>query len=305
MGLQKGIIPSIFYGNYFYGVCTVSLCIEANMQQGLALNSFLFYFLVYFGTIIYYNMAYLGEVDAPYDNERTQWYAVNRKWILRLQFTYIFLCALAGGYLLIKYFQNLHFITFLQLIPVAIVGIIALLYYGIPLGKNIRINVRDTGWIKPFIIGLVWATAVSYIPILWYEVSHGIRYEFSWFNLWFLGKNFMFISLLAILFDIKDYIADHNRKLKTFVVRIGLKKTIFYIIIPLTILGFISFMAFAILRHYHPLRILINCIPFILLIVVSWSMQKKRSILFYLTIIDGLMVIKAACGIAGILLIPK
>jgi len=64
-------------------------------------------------------------------------------------------------------------------------------------------------------------------------------------------------------------------------------------------------MAFALLRQYHPVRILINCIPFILLIIVAWSMQKKKSILFYLTIIDGLMVLKAACGIAGILLTPK
>lgn len=305
MGLQKGIIPSIFYGNYFYGICTVSLCIESNMQQGLPLNSFLFYFLIYLGTIIYYNMAYLGEVHAPYDNERTHWYAANRKWVMQLQYVFLLACVIVGIYLLVTYFKNLHYISIAQLFPVAIVGIIATLYYGVSLGKNIRINVRDTGWIKPFIIGLVWATAVSYVPILWYEVAHGVHYEFSWFNIWFLGKNFMFISLLAILFDIKDYIADHNKKLKTFVVRIGLKKTIFYIIIPLTALGFISFMGFAFLRHYHPVRILINSIPFILLLIVAWSMQKKRSILFYLTIIDGLMVVKAACGIAGILLTAK
>lgn len=305
MGFQKGIIPSIFYGNYFYGICTVSLCIESNMQQGLPLNSFLFYFLIYFGTIIYYNMAYLGEVNAPYDNERTHWYAANRNWVLRLQYAYLFACIIAGVYSLATHFENLHFISLVQLFPVAIVGVIAILYYGVSLGKNVRINVRGTGWIKPFIIGLVWATAVSYIPILWYEAAHGIHYEFSWFNIWFLGKNFMYISLLAILFDIKDYIADHNKKLKTFVVRIGLKKTIFYIIIPLTALGFISFMGFALLRHYHPVRIFINSIPFILLLIVAWSMQKKRSILFYLTIIDGLMVVKAACGIAGILLTAK
>ncbi|MBS1729598.1 MAG: hypothetical protein JSS67_02345 [Bacteroidetes bacterium] len=305
MRLKKGFISSIFYGNYFYGICTVSLCIESNMQQGLPLNSILFYFLVYFGTIIYYNMAYLGEVSAPYDNERTQWYATNRKWVLLLQWIYITSCAIAGCYLMAKYFRNLHYISLSQFTLLIFAGIIAILYYGISLGKNIHFNVRDTGWIKPFIIGLVWATAVSYIPILWYEMEHGVHYAFSWFNLWFWGKNFMFISLLAILFDIKDYIADHNRKLKTFVVRIGLRKTIFYIIIPLALIGFISFMAFAFLREFHPVRILINCIPFIMLIIVSWSMQKKRSILFYLTIIDGLMVLKAACGIMGILLTPK
>lgn len=303
--MRKKIIESIFYGNYFYGVCTVSLCIEANLQQGLSLNSFLFYFLVYFGTIIYYNMAYLGETHEPYANERTRWYAQNRHWVLKMQYAYIFACSLAGGYLCFHYSMQLTFLLNWQLIPVVMVGLISILYYGVTIGNHKHINIRDSGWLKPFIIGLVWAMAVSYVPILWYEVEHGKLYSFSWFNIWFFVKNFMYISLLAILFDIKDYIADHNKKLKTFVVRIGLKKTIFYIIIPLTLIGFVAFMAFAILRHYHPLRIVIYCIPFILLVMVSWSMQKKRSILFYLTIIDGLMVVKAACGIAGILLLPK
>jgi hypothetical protein len=39
------------------------------------------------------------------------------------------------------------------------------------------------------------------------------------------------------MFDIKDYAADHNHQLKTFVVRYGLRKTIFYILIPLTLVS--------------------------------------------------------------------
>jgi len=112
----------------------------------------------------------------------------------------------------------------------------------------------------------------------------------------------MFISLLAVLFDIKDYAADHNKKLKTFVVRIGLRKTIFYIIIPLTLVGFIAFIAFAYLLHFHTLRIIVNSIPFILLIAVAWSMQRRKSILYYLVVIDGLMLVKALCGITAYLL---
>lgn len=113
----------------------------------------------------------------------------------------------------------------------------------------------------------------------------------------------MYITMLCIMFDIKDYAADHNHHLKTFVVRLGLRKTIFYILIPLTIIGLGTFIVYAVLRDFPVLRILINTIPFILLIIVAYSMHRRKSILYYLAIIDGLMLAKAICGIIGMTLI--
>jgi 4-hydroxybenzoate polyprenyltransferase len=106
------------------------------------------------------------------------------------------------------------------------------------------------------------------------------------------------------MFDIKDYAADHNKQLKTFVVQVGLRKTIFTILIPLTLIGLASFIVFAIATHFPLQRILINIIPFIALIVVAYSLHERKKILYYLAVIDGLMLVKAACGIAGVLLVP-
>ena len=113
----------------------------------------------------------------------------------------------------------------------------------------------------------------------------------------------MYITMLCIMFDIKDYAADHNHHLKTFVVRYGLRKTIFYILIPLTVIGLGMFVIYAALMNFPLLRILINTIPFILLIIVAYSMHRRKSILYYLAIIDGLMLVKALCGTIGITLI--
>jgi 4-hydroxybenzoate polyprenyltransferase len=113
----------------------------------------------------------------------------------------------------------------------------------------------------------------------------------------------MFITLLCIMFDIKDYAADHNEQLKTFVVEYGLRRTIFYILIPLAAIGLGTFVLYAAIRHFPLLRILVNTIPFILLIIVAYSMHRRKNILYYLAIIDGLMLVKALCGIAGISLI--
>ena len=109
----------------------------------------------------------------------------------------------------------------------------------------------------------------------------------------------MFISVLAILFDIKDYAADHNLQLKTFVVRAGIRTTIFLVIIPLTLAGLLSLVVFASLQSFPPLRIAINCIPFMALLAVAFSMQRRKAIIYYLAVIDGLMLLKAVCGIVA------
>lgn len=111
----------------------------------------------------------------------------------------------------------------------------------------------------------------------------------------------MFITVLCIMFDIKDYATDANQQLKTFVVTYGLRRTIFYIIIPLTILGLSAFLTYALTHHFSVGRIGLNFIPFLLILTVAFSLQKRRSIFFYLIIIDGLMLVKGLCGSLGML----
>jgi hypothetical protein len=44
------------------------------------------------------------------------------------------------------------------------------------------------------------------------------------------------------------------------------------------------------------MKITLNVLPFLLLIAVAYSLQQRKSILYYLIIIDGLMLAKAVCG---------
>ncbi|HNP22920.1 MAG TPA: hypothetical protein PKM63_03730 [Panacibacter sp.] len=303
--MLKKIAHLIFFGNYFYGFCTVALAIEASLQQEAQLNNLSFYLALYFATIIYYTYAYIQERDAPIYNKRTEWYAQNRRLVRITQLLYLIICIAIGIYLLNLYKEKIFIITPWQLAILAVTGMVSLSYYGIPKKLPDFFNIRNTGWFKPFAIGLIWATVVTYVPILWSQVEQHTTYKFSPENGWFFVKNFMYISLLAILFDIKDYAADHNRRLKTFVVRAGLRKTIFLIIIPLSLLGLVSLLLFASSMHFPWLRIAINCIPFICLIIVALSMQQRKSIIYYLAVIDGLMLLKALCGIAAWMLLNK
>jgi len=273
------------------------------MQQQLPLNSIFFYLLIFFSTVLFYMYAYVQEGQLTSTNPRNNWYIRNHKLIKQSQRAYTIICIALAVYLFFKNINGIKNITLLQLVLPLVTAFVASAYYGISFGLPAKVNLRRTGWFKPFVIGFVWATMVTYIPLLWYQAEHDTHYQFSSINAWFFVKNFMYISLLAILFDIKDYAADHNKQLKTFVVQMGIRKTIFYIIIPLTILGFIAFVVFASLLHFHVLRIIINSIPFILLLIVAWSMQRRKSILYYLIVIDGLMLVKALCGITASLLV--
>ncbi|MFC4232938.1 hypothetical protein ACFOW1_13630 [Parasediminibacterium paludis] len=181
------------------------------------------------------------------------------------------------------------------------VPIIAALYYGINLPILTTKNLRQLGWLKPFVIGFVWASMVTVYPVIYNNIVHNTAYNITLLSLLLFIKNFMFVTVLCIMFDIKDYAADHNQQLKTFVVRVGLRKTIFYIIIPLSIIGLSTFILFATSRQFPLLRILINTIPFVLLIIVAYSLHRRKSILYYLAIIDGLLLVKSICGITAML----
>ncbi|HWB26803.1 MAG TPA: UbiA family prenyltransferase [Chitinophagaceae bacterium] len=302
MRFLKNLGISIFFGNYFYGICTVALSIEASLQQYYPLNNPAWYIFVFSASVVYYTYAYMGDVPASaHDtlNKRTQWYIKNRGAISVARTVFYIITACSAAFIIYKFGGNIFKIKFWQWLVIASVPAVALLYYGPPFESFKHYNLRQTGWLKPFIIGYVWAGSTTIYPLIFYQVETGYPYTITYIGLLLFIKNLMYISVLGIMFDIKDYAADHNRQLKTFVVRVGLRKTLFYIILPLAALGFLSFAVFAFFNHFGWVRILFNSVPFILLLWVGYSMHQRRSIMYYLVVIDGLMLLKAICGILG------
>jgi hypothetical protein len=293
---NSAFIKFIFFGNYFYGLCAVALSIEASLQQQYPLNSLLYYTIVFCATTIYYTKAYITEVTADTSNKRSLWYVQFRRFVFFSQILFTIITA-AGSIVFLR--KNWFSITHLSLLNWALIVVfpaVAALYYGVNSKRLKRYNLRNTGWLKPFVIGFAWAGAVTIYPVLFYSIDQGLVFIPTLVGIFLFVKNFMFITVLCIMFDIKDYAVDYNHHLKTFVVKMGLRKTIFYIIIPLCIIGLGSFVLYAVARHFHIMKILINTLPFIALISVAYSLHRRKSILYYLIIIDGLMLVKAICG---------
>jgi len=299
----KKLVELIFFGNYFYAACAVALAMEANMQMGLPLNPLLFYLLFAAATVVYYTKAYVTESKVNTTNPRTLWYQHHHLHAKMSQLVWSLFVIAGGIFYAIKYYDGLFQISFLNWLGLLTVPVAAALYYGLSLKPGTGFNLRRNGWLKPFVIGFVWAGMVTIYPVMFKAIQTKQAYDVSVFSAWLFIKNWMFITVLCIMFDIKDYAADHNHHLKTFVVRVGLRKTIFYIIMPLTIAGWASFLIFSLLNHFPFLRILLNSVPFVLLLMVAYSMHRRKKILYYLIIIDGLMLAKAICGIAGVVFI--
>jgi hypothetical protein len=202
-------------------------------------------------------------------------------------------------YFLSKYWSAVLSLLFYEWIMILVFPAVGVSYYGFKTESG-KYNVRKIGWLKPFIIGFVWAGLVTVYPILFYNIMHRLHYQFNWIGTLLFLKNFMFITILCIMFDIKDYAVDYIKCLRTFVVKAGLRKTIFSILSPLSLLGLLSFICYAVMHDFPLMRILLNVLPFLLLIFVIWSLSRRRPLLYYLVVVDGLMLIKAVCGTIGV-----
>jgi hypothetical protein len=296
------VIRFIFFGNYFIGILAVALTIEATLQLDVPFNSLAYYALIFCAPIVYYTHAYMGALRLTRSsNPRIAWYIKHQlflKWSQRV-------LSLAGIAIFLYLFTS-NFQRILQLpaeywiIVLGILGV-AFLYYGLLPAYFFNLNLRNTGWLKPFIIGFIWACTANVLPLILLKIESGQEFPTDILWLWLFVKNWMFCTVNAIMFDIKDYAIDANKELKTFVVRIGIRRTILYILIPLLLIGMLSLLVFTSYERFPLLTVAINLIPFVLTLLVAYSMQHKKQILYYLIVIDGLILVKALCGILGAL----
>ncbi|WP_025762535.1 UbiA family prenyltransferase [Dyadobacter tibetensis] len=299
------LIQFIFFANYFVGFLAIALSIETAYQLNLPFLPPTYYILLFCVTVLYYTFAYTGPISVPSDNPRTMWYQHHRRFVRHSQWVLLLLSVGLGTLLLLRYGQALLGLPWPYWLMISLLAMAAALYYGLLPKTMYHLNLRNTGWLKAFVIGFVWAGTVNLLPIIMAGIEEGAPISETGFMLWLFVKNWMFCTVNAIMFDIKDYEDDSNRQLKTFVVRFGLYPTITYILIPLLIVGLIALLLFAGYKHFAPLTIALNTLPFLCLLWVAFALHTPRKILFYLIVIDGLLLIKAICGILGIVLLQQ
>ena len=299
------LVRFIFFGNYFIGILAIALTVESTLQLQMPFNSLAYYALIFCAPIVYYTYAYMGANKfSQLSNPRVAWYIKHRSFLKISQLVLGISSLSLFAFLLITNLSNILQLPLPYWIFVFTVLGTAALYYGLLPSFFFNLNLRNTGWLKPFIIGFIWACTANILPLILLKIETGTPFPTDVLWVWLFIKNWMFCTVNAIMFDIKDYAIDANKELKTFVVRIGIRKTIFYIILPLLSIGALSLLIFANVRDFPAMRVAFNLLPFVLTMIVAFSMHHRQKILYYLIVIDGLIFVKALCGIIGILIAP-
>jgi 4-hydroxybenzoate polyprenyltransferase len=298
--VERKLFTSFFFGNYFYAVCMVSLCQASFAQFGHLHIPVLFLAIAAAVTVYYYNHSYLLESNDSAPNQRNIWVAEHAVQIKKLQWILLAFLFVGGTYQLYLILPGIHLLAMQDILFCTLLALGSFLYY-FDTKKYPWLNLRSYGIAKPFVIGSIWAGVGVYAPYLLLKLS-GLQYASMAHVTILYISNALFISMLAVLFDIKDYETDANKQMKTLVVRMGQTKTINWLLIPISTFILMATLRYAFLHHFTGFQILLNTIPLILLISVSYQMHQRKSILYYLAIIDGLIVVKAACGIIATLL---
>lgn len=293
---QNGLIETVFYGNFFYGICTVLSAVETDLLQRQPLNPISFYVVLFAGTVLFYNYPYARLDRSEMQHPRTLWHQRHLK-AMRICQIVLTLTVLSGViYLTAQHWNAISQVSWRNSMLALIFPIAGGLYYGLNIA-SLRYNLRNVGWLKPFVIGFVWAGVTVTLPPLYRDIISRTDFQFSLQSTVLFLKTFMYLSVLAIMFDVKDYTADSRANLKTVVVSIGLRKTISYVLLPLSVLGILAVASYGFFKDFSAMRLLLLTIPIVLLLPAAGSLRKRRPLLYYLIIIDGLILVKAVSGI--------
>ena len=278
----------------------VALCLCSFAQLGHRQIPVLFVVLAAAATVYYYNHSYLLESNDSAPNQRNIWVREHAGQIKKIQWLLLAFIIGGGCYQLYTLVPGIQLLEPYDILYCCLIGLGAFLYY-FDTKKYPWLNLRSYGILKPLVIGSIWAGVGVYAPFLYLKLSDQAYKGMAHMPILYIS-NALYISIIAVLFDIKDFESDANKQMKTLVVRMGLTKTINWIVLPMSALILMATLRYSFLHGFTGYQILLNTIPLILLISVSYQMHQRKSILYYRAIIDGLIVVKAACGIIATLL---
>lgn len=292
------IIEYIFFSNFFMGIMALALNIETNVRSQLPLNRIDYYLFTTSITILFYLFAYRVPKSINSSiNPRIDFYVKHRKLIRYFTIVLYVVSTFTGLSIFIATYQNLFALNWIHYFILAITFILSTSYYNWKFG----LSLRKYTWFKPTLIAWTWAVTTVYLPLLILQLENysKVRFDLGFYFLFI--QTFMYFIVNAIMFDMKDYEDDTNRKIKTFVVKYGYFQTLNLIIYPLIGLGFLSFIFYGFYFNLNLISVFLLEIPVLFMALFAYKLNRKKSILYYLVAIDGMIVFKAIFGMLSTL----
>ena len=264
--ISNSIIKTLVYANVFIAICAfaqVELTYHLfSIPANFANNSYLLF--IFLSTYLQYNMqrGYMINNENVH-SERSLWLLKHKKLlmysIVASLISVMFLC------------NNLSWTSIGIMIGAEIVST---LYYLKPF------NLRRHGYIKPFLISSVWVISCSLVPLIENQLVTKL-------SIWFVASQFCFISVLCLLFDIKDGESDYLAGVNTYVNKFGVNiaKLICFAFVAVSVGCFFLFTTDI---YFIVFAVILNLLVIATILLTN---ENRDSLYFYLWI-DGLLVLQ-------------
>lgn len=265
--ISSAFVKSLVYANVFIAICALSQVFLTYhlfpIPVNFVNNSYLIFILL--SVYLQYNVQRGYMINAGnVHSERSQWLLKHKK---------ILLYSVALSLIIVLFLCNNLSWTSISIMIGA--EILSTLYYLQPF------NLRKHGYIKPVLISSVWVISCSLVPLIENQLltPHSI---------WFLVSQFIFISVLCLLFDIKDAEHDYMSGVNTYANKFGIKVTKWFCVC-LVVAAFICFYMFQ-----NDLNSIIASVVLrsLVLLTIFFTNDKRHAFYYYLWV-DGLLIIQA------------
>ncbi len=278
------LIKFFIYSNIYVALCVTVFThltyiiynIHKNNLFVVLLMVFSFTFFTYNGQRIYRLNKKIIEKDKL--SERL-------KWVIKHK-TPLALSSLIFGLIGLMCTLFIDVYCFLILIPMGGLSIFYVLPL-IPFYKNSP-SLRDVPYIKIIAIGITWAIAIVWLPMVDTQYYLGMN---SITLLFAALQAFLFVIAITLPFDVRDIKFDELTNLKTIPRLIGIKKTVIFS--ELLLSGSIVLLYYLPIGFYfYPMVLGI----IITMLIIGFTTEKRNEI-FYAGLVEGTVIILYCCVI--------
>lgn len=259
-------VKTVVYANVFISICAFAQVLLTYhlfpIPVNFANNSYLLFILL--STYLQYNVqrGYMINAENAH-SERSQWLLKHKK---------ILMYSIGASLITVMFLCNSLSWTSIGIMIGA--EVVSTLYYLPP------VNLRKHGYIKPFLISAVWVISCSLVPLIENQLltKHSI---------WFIVSQFLFLSVLCLLFDIKDVEHDYMTGVNTCANKFGVNVT------KLICVGFVISAFSCFYKFQCETSVFIASIILSLLVcsTILFTNEKRHAFYYYLWV-DGLLVIQ-------------
>ncbi|MGI4021297.1 MAG: UbiA family prenyltransferase [Janthinobacterium lividum] len=162
--------------------------------------------------------------------------------------------------------------------------------YGLPMftAGNQKFGLRNIPGLKLLLIGITWTLSVVLLPV--FEIEHIHHLKIADADILLLtAKRFLFITVIAIPFDIRDLFQDHKLGLKTIPVVFGEKNA--YLLCQILLIAYLILL-FLFRNHGFDNNFFALTITIVLAGWLIFRSKFEKNEYYYFFFLDGVLILQ-------------